>query len=42
MGVILQVLGVVITFTMAMEALRRFGFNKKGLPWKQFLPRSST
>jgi hypothetical protein len=27
MGVILQVLGVVITFTMAMEALRRFGLD---------------
>src|SRR5687768_1367271 len=27
MGVILQVLGLVITFTMAMEALRRFGID---------------
>lgn len=27
MGVILQILGLVITFTMAMEALRRFGID---------------
>lgn len=27
MGVILQVLGLIITFTMAMEALRRFGID---------------
>ena len=27
MGVILQILGMVITFTMAMEALRRFGID---------------
>ena len=27
MGIILQILGLVITFTMAMEALRRFGID---------------
>lgn len=27
MGVILQILGLIITFTMAMEALRRFGID---------------
>lgn len=27
MGVVLQILGLVITFTMAMEALRRFGID---------------
>lgn len=27
MGVVLQILGLIITFTMAMEALRRFGFD---------------
>ena len=27
MGIVLQILGLVITFTMAMEALRRFGID---------------
>lgn len=41
MGVILQILGLIITFTMAMEALRRFGIDVGWLNPLAFLDRKS-